>query len=118
MPIYVDFGDPIGDYCEALSFSFGMGVERVAGGPSYKAQRFDVSFSKEADSLSSDLWLSSANGTTIPSVTVEFWKTDKVWTLMCTMKNVIITSFQRSGGGKSTENISLNFESISFRTFT
>jgi type VI protein secretion system component Hcp len=114
MPTYADFGDPIGDYCEALSFSFGMGVERMAGGFAHKSQVSGASFAKETDSLSADLWRACAGGTTIPSVTIEIWN-EKACTLMCTMKDVIITSFQRSGG---MENIHLDFESISYRTFT
>jgi|SRR3954454_22701014 type VI protein secretion system component Hcp len=114
MPTYADFGDPIGDYCEALSFSFGMGVQQAAGGPRHKAQLSDASFTKETDSLSADLMRACVDGTTIPSVTLEVWN-EKACTLMCTMKDVIIASFQRSG---ARENIYLDFESISYRTFT
>jgi len=117
MSIYVDFGDPIGDYCEALSFSFNVGaVERLAGGATSRAQRFQVVFMKEADSLSRQLWLLAANGDTIPSVTVEVWPTKKACTLMYTMQGVIVASFQ-SSAKNSVESIGLNFESISYRYF-
>ena len=92
MYVYADFGDPIGDYCQALGFSFGMKLGRVAGGPSYRAQRTDVQFSKAPDSLTKDLWLACANGTTISSATIEIWN-EKACTMMFTMKNSLITSF-------------------------
>ena len=118
MYIYVDFGDPIGNYCEATSFSFSTLVQRVSGGPPYISQRFDVHFTKETDSLTRDIWLSICNGTTIPSVTAEFWKTEKACTLMATMTNVVITSFSSSGGQYSQESIAMDAESIKFRSFT
>ena len=116
MYVYADFGDPIGDYCQALGFSFGMKVGRVAGGPSYRAQRTDVQFSKGPDSLTKDLWLACANGTTISSATIEIWN-EKACTMMFTMKNSLITSFVSSERSK-TESVNLDFESITHRYFT
>jgi type VI protein secretion system component Hcp len=117
MYIYVDFGEPISDYCEAQSFSFGMQVSRVAGGPSHRAQSHDVSFSKEIDSLSNDLFLSCVNGTNFSSITIEIWATEKACSLMYTMKNALIVSYQRAASGK-IESISLDSESISHRYFS
>jgi type VI protein secretion system component Hcp len=117
MSVYVDFGDPIGDYCQALSFSFNVGaVDRLAGGASSKSQVFQVFFTKEADSLSHQLFLMVANGGSIPSVTVEIWPTERACTLMYTMQGVVVVSFQTSAKN-SIESVGLHFESISYRYF-
>jgi type VI protein secretion system component Hcp len=114
MWIYVDFGDPIGDYCLATSFSFSTSVPRVAGGPAYVSQRNDVQFSKDPDSLSHDIFVNCASGTVFPSITIEVWFTEKACTLMFTMTNAVISTYQSS---KSVESVSLNYESISYRRF-
>src|SRR5262245_16839378 len=109
MPIYVDFGDPIGDYCKAESFSFSMRMQCVAGGADRCAQNQDVVFSKTTDSLTRDLFLSCMNGTVISSATVEVW-TEKACILMYTMKDVMISACQTN---QNWDFVTLNYETYS-----
>lgn len=118
MDFYVDFGDPINDYCEATSISFGAQVSRSGGGASHTAQPHDMSFSKELDDLSHDLWVNMISGTVFPRVTVEVWNTDSC-IVIYSLRNVMMASLHKSGGGAvSSEYISLNFESMSVRYFS
>lgn len=119
MFIYVDFGDPINDFCEAESFSFGMDVERVAGGPPHRAQRqhFKASFSQKPDELIyRDLWLACAQGDAIASATIEVWRSEKACTLMYTLTDVRIAALDVFSSSKPV-NVGLDFAKISHRHF-
>jgi type VI secretion system secreted protein Hcp len=115
----VNFVEPVSGRCEATSLSFGMNVQRLAGGAAHAAQPRDLHFTKDVDSSSPRLVRNASQGTRFSTVTIEVWKTAKARTVMYTLKNAIIYSYQHAGAtsGNFTESVSLNFESVSHQYF-
>jgi len=116
MYTYVDFGDPIDDFCEANSLSFGMDVQRLAGGAPHRAQGVKVLFSTKDVELHHDFFMAVTKQTKIASVTIEVWRTEKACTLMYNLKDVYIVSFRL--GAASTQIIGLDFKSMTHRDFS
>ena len=119
MPVYVNFVEPSSGRCKATALSFGMSMQRLAGGADHAAQPHDVYFTKEADSVSVRLFHNVRQGTRFSIVTIEIWKTTKAPTVRYTLKNAVIYSYQNAGAasGDFTESVSLNFESVSHQYF-
>jgi type VI secretion system secreted protein Hcp len=119
LPIYVNFVEPTSGRCKVTALSFGMDVKRLAGGPAHLAQPQDVYFTKDVDSLSPRLFHNAAQGTRFSTVKIEIWKTARARTLIYTLKNAVIYSYQNAGAssGDFTESVSLNFESVSHQYF-
>ena len=119
MPVYVNFVEPVSGRYEATTLSFGMNVQRLAGGAAHAAQPRDVHFTKEPDSSSPRLFRDASQGTRFSTVTIEVWKTAKARTVLYTLKNAVIYSYVHAGAssGNPAEAVTLNFESVSHQYF-
>ncbi len=115
MLLFVEFGKPIGDYCEATSASFGAGSSPIAGGASRRAQANDLFFTKNHDNLSAALIQNCAIGTVFKTVTVELYKNaESGLYVMYTLTDSIISSFQSNTHGES---IGVNYGNMSSKYY-
>jgi type VI secretion system secreted protein Hcp len=107
---------------EVLSISWGISnagsMSHGTGGGEGKASFSDLSFMHTVDKASPVLMQACVNGTHLADGTITHRKAGKGQQeyLIVTMKDVIITSVQDSGstgGGETTESVSLAFGSVS-----
>lgn len=107
MLVYVEFSGPVDDYCEATSFSIGMNSSGFAGGTARTAQRSEVQFTKDRDSLSHALMQHSAAGTVFGTVWVELYQdADSDVYITYTMRDVVISSMSSRD---NRESVGLNY---------
>ena len=107
---YVEFGKPMDDYCEASSYSFGMGSSNILAGTNRKASMHDLTFTKENDSMSRKIWQACMAGTPFATVWVEFYRDeDSDAYAVFTLGNVIVSSISTRG---SKDTVGLNFATM------
>ena len=110
MLVYVEFGNPVGDYCEATSLSFGMQSSPAAGGAQRRAQVNPVSFTKNHDAFTSTLFRHCLSGTQFGTVSIEMYRSaTSGLTILYTMSDVVISQIN-SGSGED------DFVGLDYRT--
>ena len=111
---------------DVLAWSWGMSQSGNAhtggGGGAGKANFQDISFTKYIDAASSALMIALAKGTHIPKCVLLVRKAGEGQQkyIEITMEQVMVASISTGGSGgedKLTENVTLNFATVSFENF-
>lgn len=107
---YVEFGKPMDDYCEASSYSFGVGSSGFLAGTNRQASMHDLTFTKAYDSMSRKIWQASMNGNVFDTVWVEFYRDEYSDPYgVYTLRDVVVSSVSTHG---SRDTVGLNFKTM------
>jgi len=111
MLVFVEFSNPLGDYCQVNTLGFGMESVPLAGGSGRSAHIQGVHFTKDRDSLSARLFEHCAGGTNFTRVDVEYYRDeDSARVCLYRMTDVTIASFNSTAKGE--ESIALSYKAL------
>ena len=113
MPAYAEFGSPVDDGWDILSYSFAMHAGAVAGGADRNAQIHDCQMQIGVEEHTEDLFQACVSGKRIDKVEIYLYQSESSLEpyLTYVMKDVYVTNCHTSSHGTG---IGLNYGSLKY----